>query len=128
MKILESIEREVDELSDDACRKWLKRYKQAMFLIRGKLYNKNYGMVECFDENGKDVEKTNRINISIEAKAEISQEIAKIMEEYKVNYTGDILGTCNSAFENMEQWKEYFEDRKSEKIAGLNDADAKRTK
>ena len=110
MKILESIEKEVDDLTEDACRKWLKRYKQAMFLIKGKLYCSHGGSYKCVCNGEEDVEKTTLLNTKLEAKTELSREIAKIIEEYDVNYVGDVLGTP-SPRKNFESWKEYFEDR-----------------
>lgn len=109
--ILDCIEEEVNGLTEEACRKWLKRYKQAMFLIHGKLYPKSAGTLECYINGEKDANKTNQMNTTIEAKSELSKEIAKIMSEYNVNYAGDILGTCNSPLDNLKQWEEYFEDR-----------------
>jgi hypothetical protein len=110
MKILNPIEKEVDSLTEQACRKWLKRYKQAVFLIKGKLYCKSEGIYKCFNNNGEDVENTNLLNAKVKAKTELSEEIAKIIEEYDVNYVGDVLGTP-SPRKNLESWKEYFEDR-----------------
>lgn len=110
MKILDCIEKEVDGLTEQACRKWLKMYKQAMFLIHGKLYRENSGILQCFSDGEESIETTNRINTSIQAKVELSKDIAKVMDEYKI-YAKDVLGTFNSSTDNLKQWVEYFEDR-----------------
>ena len=118
MKILECIEEEVDSLTEQACRKWLKRYKQAMFLIHGKLSTVSAVTLECYHNGEKDVDKTNQMNNKMEAKEELSKEIAKVIAEYDVNYVGDILGTPTSSRQNLESWKEYFEDRGLIKLKG----------
>ncbi|MBT9175687.1 MAG: hypothetical protein DDT22_01371 [candidate division WS2 bacterium] len=109
MKILETISKDVDDMNDEAVRKWLKRYQTAMFLIRGKLHTTKFNPESI---SGYPQEVVDRLRIRFEALSELSTEIAKVMKEYKVAYTGDILHEeAKPVEDNWEDYKEYFMDR-----------------
>ncbi|MBT9175446.1 MAG: hypothetical protein DDT22_01124 [candidate division WS2 bacterium] len=109
IKILEAISKDVDNMNDRAVRKWLKRCQMAIFLIKGKLHQTGFNPESV---SGQPQEMIDKIRIRLEALSEFSTEIAKIIEKYKVAYTGDILNKANSVEDNRKAWEEYFSDRR----------------
>lgn len=112
MKILDTINKDVDSMNDAAVRKWLKRHQMAMFLIKGRLLTTGFDPETI---GGQPKEMITRLGIRLEALSEFSTEIAKVMKEYDVAYVGNILNESKSAEELREAWEEYFEDRQEVK-------------
>ena len=93
-------------MNEEAVRKWLERYQQALYFITGRLCG-------AFDPNsidGEPEEMIYKLKIKMQAVSELSSDIAKIIKEYDVGYVGHIVGNKTQE-ENCKAWMEFFLDR-----------------
>ena len=121
MEILETITKEVSELTEKACREQLVRYKQAIFFITGRLHGPfEFGSIRSStnsDTFDNEPESIKALNIKLKAISEFSVDLAKIIDEYEVGYVNNILQKPLDQKKNLIGWSKYFRDRGQEELA-----------
>ena len=111
---LSTIDKEVDELTDSACRRQLKDCKHALYFITSRLirYSQNEEQIvtDPPEMAKKIIQKLNILN-------EFSREIAELIKLYDCGYVNDILGIVPTEQDNLRGWYQFFSDRNMQNLA-----------
>lgn len=105
---LDTIDKEVDELTDIACRRQLKEHKHALYFIISKLIRRL-----PFENEYKSIppELAEKITQKLTILGEFSKKIAEIIDLYDCGYVKDILNKIPIKEDNLKSWDQYFKDR-----------------